>query len=950
MRKITFLALLAAMLCLPQCMMAKTDPVFGLQDVNGVLSSICVGHTYNASPVLYNHQNLPVTWSSSNEEYFTVDQNGIITPLKSYDLGDLYLRVHTDGDENYNAADGQLQISISDALVILPYTSAAVAVTPTNASNILGNGKLSYDYATRTLTMNNWVVDCPTDFSISISDIYWMFKYADNGPLTINLVGTNSITDGKDLFDIQDLTFTGSGSLTVNGETRLNAYGTLTIDGVNLTLNRATDDLSPYQGYADMAFGVNELSVVNGGNFHVTVSTNVDLSSCGSCYTVGWVGTLTAGDILTEHVIWSADAANEADINYAYKNANYDGYFFDDQGGAMLPRELEIGIAAPAPDPRKVPDLKFNWNYITEATIIKDVHGWVYEPGTDAIPQTSYSVYVYEDFYEPGVYTTKQPSELDLEMTYSVTTSAPSDPNKDVITLTNTTGDYFEFDYQAENINYGDVVITASTEGNEEYQPASATFTIHVINGKGAERECVLKYVAGPYAGQLVPAADEFDNLQTGDEVHMEWMRLVEKNYPDVVYAPSHSIWGSEKYYIACRESELKLRALTAGDDKFTVKYARYEDGDANGNFQVIEIPVHIKPSQPALVSSLDLSSATLQDQNVVFNAVYDQAAHEAQLAGTLTTQQVLDVMNSTNYNSQVWRDNLPQTISFELAGGKGSFEVNCNVQPGYEVRIIQYGDTKANHIITSSTPQPYVVNYDIPNQRAVVIFVAVAGSSNPAPKRAPASKNDAPIATLSALNMNPTYPIEAKVDPDNAGVYYSTHFNGIQKYLLPAGTEAYAATISNTGDLNMTKVADGGQVIPANTALILKSNAASVVLTPTDADAVTVNAANDLQGVDVQKTAPANCYVLSGHSTDYLTNGVGFYAFSGTLAAHKAYVIYNGAGAPQRMRFVFNNEQTATGIDNANDVIKSEKRIENGQLIIIKNGVRYNAQGQIVK
>ena len=384
-------------------------------------------------------------------------------------------------------------------------------------------------------------------------------------------------------------------------------------------------------------------------------------------------------------------------------------------------------------------------------------------------------------------------------------------------------------------------------------------------------------------------------------------------------------------------------------DEGYIAKYEIVPDG----NFQVIEIPVHIKPSQPALVSSLDLSSATLQDQNVVFNAVYDQAAHEAQLAGTLTTQQVLDVMNSTNYNSQVWRDNLPQTISFELAGGKGSFEVNCNVQPGYEVRIIQYGDTKANHIITSSTPQPYVVNYDIPNQRAVVIFVAVAGSSNPAPKRAPASKNDAPIATLSALNMNPTYPIEAKVDPDHAGVYYSTHYNETQKYQLPVGTEAYVATISNTGDLNMTKVAEGGQVIPANTAFILKSNAASVVLTPTDAEPVTISASNDLIGTDSEKAAPANCYVLSGHSTDDSVTGVGFYQFTGTLAAHKAYIINNSPSlAPShRMRFIFNGENAATGIENASAKIGgSEKRLENGQLIIIKNGVRYNAQGQIVK
>ena len=89
---------------------------------------------------------------------------------------------------------------------------------------------------------------------------------------------------------------------------------------------------------------------------------------------------------------------------------------------------------------------------------------------------------------------------------------------------------------------------------------------------------------------------------------------------------------------------------------------------------------------------------------------------------------------------------------------------------------------------------------------------------------------------------------------------------------------------------------------------------------------------------------------MLSGHSTDNSVTGVGFYAFSGTIPAHKAYLINGGASAPKRMRFIFNEEQQATGMENAAEALKSEKRIENGQLIIIKNGVRYNAQGQVVK
>ena len=198
---------------------------------------------------------------------------------------------------------------------------------------------------------------------------------------------------------------------------------------------------------------------------------------------------------------------------------------------------------------------------------------------------------------------------------------------------------------------------------------------------------------------------------------------------------------------------------------------------------------------------------------------------------------------------------------------------------------------------------------------------------------------------------MTPTYPVAANADPDNAGVYYSTHYNETQKYMLPVGTEAYVATISN-GDMNLTKVAEGGQVIPADEAFIFKSNAASVVLTPTDAEPVTISASNELIGTDSEKAAPTNCYVLSGHSSDNSVTGVGFYAFSGNIPAHKAYIIYSGSAlAPShRMHFIFNNWQQATGIDNTTDVIVSEKRIENGQLIIIKNGVRYNAQGQIVK
>ena len=189
---------------------------------------------------------------------------------------------------------------------------------------------------------------------------------------------------------------------------------------------------------------------------------------------------------------------------------------------------------------------------------------------------------------------------------------------------------------------------------------------------------------------------------------------------------------------------------------------------------------------------------------------------------------------------------------------------------------------------------------------------------------------------------------VSTNEDPQNAGaVYYSTYYNSAKKYILPAGCEAYTALLSGDA-LTLTKIAVGGQTIPNGAAVILKSESASVTLLPTETDPVSYNeATNSLQGVDDAIAAPTNCYVLSCEN-----NLVGFYHYTASmLNPHKAYVIYtpnSGNQAPHRLRFAF---ETATGVENVQgDNVQSTKVIENGVLYIIKNGVKYNAQGQVVK
>ena len=202
------------------------------------------------------------------------------------------------------------------------------------------------------------------------------------------------------------------------------------------------------------------------------------------------------------------------------------------------------------------------------------------------------------------------------------------------------------------------------------------------------------------------------------------------------------------------------------------------------------------------------------------------------------------------------------------------------------------------------------------------------------------------PVRLVTAYDAPAPQPAEdvnitPNVDPDHAGVYYSTFFDSANKYALPAGVEAYVAT-RDGANLLLSKIADAGQTIPADNAVILKSTVTPFTLTVSDAEAVTFTATNDLQGTDESIATPANCYVLAGN------DGVGFYHYTASmLNPHKAYVIYSGSQAPHRMPFVFNQ---ATGVDNASAKFGgSEKILENGVLYIIKNGVKYNAMGQPV-
>ena len=274
-----------------------------------------------------------------------------------------------------------------------------------------------------------------------------------------------------------------------------------------------------------------------------------------------------------------------------------------------------------------------------------------------------------------------------------------------------------------------------------------------------------------------------------------------------------------------------------------------------------------------------------------------------------------------------------PTAIDGLVANGNAQVLINAGEATGGTMKYSLDNFNWSTDLPTATDADTYTVYYRVVGD---VNHYSISSASLNVSIAAPA-----PVPTFIVITANE--------DPQHAGVFYSTFYDSSVKYALPNdGTEAYVAELSGT-DLFLHEIASGSEVIPSNTAVILKAPSSSISLTESDDAPVTVSYPNCLLGTDVAMSAPDNCFVISGHSSDNSVQGVGFYQYTGTLKAHKAYTIYGGAGAPPRkMHFIFDSAQGVESVQSS--AVRSQKLIENGQLIIIRNDVRYNAAGQIVK
>ena len=194
--------------------------------------------------------------------------------------------------------------------------------------------------------------------------------------------------------------------------------------------------------------------------------------------------------------------------------------------------------------------------------------------------------------------------------------------------------------------------------------------------------------------------------------------------------------------------------------------------------------------------------------------------------------------------------------------------------------------------------------------------------------------------------------------DPKNQDAFYGTIYFATYAFTVawPEGVQAYTATAEGNS-LNMNAIPRVSEIltIPADNGVLLRreraneeDNISFILLTPTQKSESEHMAGNVFRGYENNNvTVLAPSYVLYGDKN----HGVGFYRFGGaTYQAFRAfYHPVSANNAPARISLNFNHSGQTTGVEKVSaELGGSGKTIRNGQLIILRDGREYNAQGQL--
>lgn len=207
---------------------------------------------------------------------------------------------------------------------------------------------------------------------------------------------------------------------------------------------------------------------------------------------------------------------------------------------------------------------------------------------------------------------------------------------------------------------------------------------------------------------------------------------------------------------------------------------------------------------------------------------------------------------------------------------------------------------------------------------------------------------NADPIVSVPLKNgakLSTNFANFTRVNLNSAG--YATFSCKDASYIATEGVTAYKAAVN--GDLITLTALEGN--IPAGTGVILYANTFE---TKADLPVATSGSAANMTGNSLKPTTLDDGSLAWMETNSWaLGDGTEFLRFTGSAFVHnRAYLVHTADANAKQMSIVFADDLSATGISNAvsEKSPRDGKFINNGNIIIVKNGKKYNLAGQPVK
>lgn len=310
----------------------------------------------------------------------------------------------------------------------------------------------------------------------------------------------------------------------------------------------------------------------------------------------------------------------------------------------------------------------------------------------------------------------------------------------------------------------------------------------------------------------------------------------------------------------------------------------------------------------------------------------------------------------SNDYKKLSWSGDASPTVSMTLSENSEIYrisEIVFTIESTVNVTGITLDKTEASMIVgdetltltatvapNDATDKTVTWTTSDANVATVANGVVTAKAAGTATITATATNGTADTSDDKTATCTVTVSTTVTANEGATGEYWATYYNGTTSFTADENTTVYQAAV-NSGKTAVVLTEVTGREIPAGKGVVLKSSAATITLTPTTTTTQTLEG-NALTGVDVATTAPSNAYCLSKETTGSSPRGVGFYTYTGTIPAHRAYLVVDGGPSNARGFLGFGDDDNTTGISLPEAVV-----IENDGPIYDLSGRRIIGQPQ---